>query len=118
MNRCPGSRTAEETEIDQIRPNFATAGQALAVKAWVLSIARAAMYAPQDHVWEQARVAHLCTLCLNDAGHQCGMMGAARCRHIEASDRGMHPLTWQAGVAGSWCCSDFEPDQVLAESGH
>ena len=49
-----------------------------------------------------------CLSCFRDAGHQCGMAGAARCALIEASEAGRVPWQWRVGTE-SWICSDFEP---------
>jgi hypothetical protein len=57
----------------------------------------------------------LCERCVNDAGFQSGMAGAARCELIEratneALARGAYPTEWQSRSDGTLSCSAFTPD--------
>ena len=57
----------------------------------------------------------LCERCVNDAGFQSGMAGAARCELIEratneALAHAAYPAEWQSGPDGILSCSAFTPD--------
>ena len=56
-----------------------------------------------------------CALCVNDAGFQSGMAGAARCRLIEQAMQHADPARsrqaeWRLGRSGSLACAAFVPD--------
>ncbi len=56
-----------------------------------------------------------CAGCVNDAGFQSGMAGAARCGLIEqsalhAEPAGSLPPEWRMGRNGTLSCSAFAPD--------
>ena len=51
-----------------------------------------------------------CLRCVNDAGYQSGMMGAARCVLIEQVLEGAgRPAQWSAGRRGT-TCAEFSSD--------
>jgi hypothetical protein len=56
-----------------------------------------------------------CKRCINDAGFQSGMAGAARCELIEraivqaCTDAG-YPAEWRLGSDGALSCAAFAPD--------
>jgi hypothetical protein len=57
----------------------------------------------------------LCERCVNDAGFQSGMVGAARCELIErathkAFGRAAYPTEWQPQSDGTLSCSAFTAD--------
>jgi hypothetical protein len=57
----------------------------------------------------------LCERCVNDAGFQSGMAGAARCELIERAfiqsfSDAPRPAEWQLSSDGALSCSAFTPD--------
>ena len=56
----------------------------------------------------QTSVPTLCAVCLFDSGHQCGMVGAARCPLIESWLNGVRPAEWRLKAVGAPTCSAYE----------
>ena len=102
--------------MSKIQSILATALQALPTRS-PSSELEAALDTLQESR-DRSNIVPLCGRCLNDAGHQCGMAGAARCPHIEMWEAGRRPSSWIPTHAGAWSCFDFEDDLVLAESVH
>lgn len=68
----------------------------------------------EQQIVKTARAPTACGQCLFDAGHLCGLTGAARCGLLDGWAAGTVPAEWML-LQGEWACTEYEPAYVELE---